>query len=129
MKEGAVEATPDGWRVHFERQLTRSADVVWALLNAGPHQPVVGGPVPPAFTTNQIAAGRLTTAKAPVLLEYEWLSDGRPAGTVRWALGQGTGHGAHLVLTQTGPAEQASIQTLRGLAGAVGAFNHSLGHP
>jgi uncharacterized protein YndB with AHSA1/START domain len=112
--KGTVEAAPEGWRVRFERQLTRPADALWALLTASPHRPApeVGGPPPRAFTAEQFPAGPVTTVEAPALLEYEWLFEGRPAGRVRWELGRGTGHGARLLLTQTGPARLAGRQAV-----------------
>lgn len=112
LDEGTAEASADGWRVRLERQLIRPADVVWTMLSAASQQPApaVGGPVPPGFTSEQVAPGRVIAADAPALLEYEWLWEGRPAGVVRWELGQGTGHGARLILTQTGPADLANAQ-------------------
>jgi uncharacterized protein YndB with AHSA1/START domain len=112
LAEGSAEATADGWRVRFKRQLTRPADTVWALLTVAPHRPapVVGGRVPPGFAAEQIPAGSITAVEVPALLEYEWLFEGRPAGRVRWELGQGTGHGARLTLTQTGPERLAGEQ-------------------
>ncbi|HEU4326360.1 MAG TPA: SRPBCC family protein [Roseiflexaceae bacterium] len=113
LADGVAEANPEGWCVRFERQLTRPAALVWSILTASPHRPapVIGGPVPPGFTTAQLAAGAVTAVETPALLEYEWLFAGRPVGRVRWQLGQGTGHGVRLVLTQTGPAELAGEQT------------------
>ncbi len=110
LADGAAETTPEGWRVRFERQLTRPAALVWATLTASPHPPAVGGPVPHGFAAAQLAAGAVTAVAPPALLEYEWLFEGCPAGRVRWQLGQGTGHGARLVLTQTGPARLAGEQ-------------------
>ncbi|HEX6417194.1 MAG TPA: hypothetical protein VFZ77_01810, partial [Acidimicrobiales bacterium] len=46
-----------------------------------------------------------TDVAAPTLLEFAWRAGGREAGRVRWELGhEGTGHGARLVVVQTGPA-------------------------
>lgn len=78
----AAEPVPDGWRVRFERQLTRPADVVWAGLAAAPPWP---------------GAGPALVREEPTVLEHE-AADGR----VRWELGEGTGMGARLVLTWTG---------------------------
>ncbi|HEX6335948.1 MAG TPA: SRPBCC family protein [Jiangellaceae bacterium] len=101
---GTVENAAEGWRVRFERQLTVPAKLAWAALAASP--PDVGTLAPPGFTVDDITAGPVTSVQPPELLEYEWLSDGRPAGTVRWEIRDdaGTGHGARLTLTQTGPA-------------------------
>lgn len=112
---GSSELTSNGWRVRFERQLMQQPiDKVWAMLNAsGPDNPtpetgtpVVGGPVPQAFTAGNVASGAVTEVDAPALLEYEWLAEDRPAGRVRWELSNGPG-GARIVLTQTGPGELA----------------------
>jgi uncharacterized protein YndB with AHSA1/START domain len=100
---GSVEATPDGWRVRFERQLMQQpVDAVWAALNE--RQPAVGDPVPQAFATARVAAGPVTAVEAPRLLEYDWRFEGRPAGRVRWELSTRPA-GARITLTQTGPSE------------------------
>jgi uncharacterized protein YndB with AHSA1/START domain len=74
---GTAESTADGWRVRYERQLTRPADEVWAVLSA---------PAPP----NAVRNGQV--------LEH----DAEPGGRLRWELVEGTGHGARVVLTHTG---------------------------
>ena len=105
---GMVEETADGWRVRFERQLTAPADEVWQWLGAtGSDAPVVGGTPPRGAVIPEHPAGPVTAVEEQRLLEYPWLSDGHPAGTVRWELGQGTGHGPRLFVTQTGSAEHA----------------------
>jgi uncharacterized protein YndB with AHSA1/START domain len=109
--EGTIEDTPGRWRIRFERQLTRPIEAVWAALaESGPARPggtggvpVAGGPAPHGFTTERVPAGTVTEVDAPTMLEYEWHAAGRPAGRVRWELRNGTGHGARLVLSQTGP--------------------------
>ncbi|WP_395368881.1 SRPBCC family protein [Streptomyces tubercidicus] len=95
---GVVEDTADGPRVRFERQLVRATETVWAALTSG-DEPAAGTPVPAGFTSRQAPAGPVTEVAAPTVLAYRW----HPEGTVRWELGQGTGHGPRLVLTQTGP--------------------------
>ncbi|MCF3141982.1 SRPBCC family protein [Streptomyces platensis] len=95
---GVVEDTADGPRVRFERQLVRSTETVWAALTSG-DEPAAGAPAPAGFTSRQAPDGPVTEVTAPALLAYRW----HPEGTVRWELGQGTGHGPRLVLTQTGP--------------------------
>ncbi|UZJ33027.1 SRPBCC family protein [Streptomyces endophytica] len=97
---GEVEDTPDGPRIRFERQLVRPAEAVWAALTGGA-EPEVGAPVPAGFTAPPVPGGPVTEVSAPTLLAYRW----HPEGTVRWELGKGTGHGARLVLTQTGPRD------------------------
>lgn len=74
---GSAETTADGWRVRYERQLTRPADEVWAVLSAqAPPGAVRDGDV----------------------LEH----DAEPGGRLRWELAEGTGHGARVVLTHVG---------------------------
>jgi uncharacterized protein YndB with AHSA1/START domain len=99
LAEGAAEKTADGWRVRFERQLTKPIDEVWALLD-GPAA-TVGAPAPRPFGDGE-TQGVVTAVEPPAVLEFE---DG---GTVRWELSQGTGHGARLVLTHTGLPEPDS---------------------
>ncbi|WP_422769263.1 SRPBCC family protein [Plantactinospora sp. WMMC1484] len=113
LADGTAEATPEGWRVRFERQLTRPAEAVWAAL-AGPatdRADTLGTAPPPGFTTGEFPAGPVTALDAPTLLEYAWQPpgtatgpDGSTGGRIRWELVSGTGHGARLVLEQTGPA-------------------------
>jgi uncharacterized protein YndB with AHSA1/START domain len=103
LTDGSCEDTEDGWRVRFERQLTRPVDAVWAVLN-GPDQAATGAAVPRPFTTPAMTAGTVTTLDPPALLEYDWQRAGRPAGRIRWELRDGNG-GARLVVTQTGPRE------------------------
>jgi uncharacterized protein YndB with AHSA1/START domain len=89
LNDGSAEQTPDGWVVRFERQLTRPAETVWPHLTA---------------------EGTVTERSEPKALEYEQ-SDGR----VRWELTEGTGHGARLILTQTGlSSPDDALETWRG---------------
>ncbi|MFF7205700.1 SRPBCC family protein [Streptomyces sp. NPDC008141] len=97
---GTVEDTADGPRIRFERQLVRPAGTVWDLLTGGA-APEAGAPAPEGFTAPVAPAGPVVEVRAPELLVYAWHSEGE----VRWELGQGTGHGPRLVLTQTGPAD------------------------
>ncbi|MEU5209848.1 SRPBCC family protein [Streptomyces sp. NPDC020742] len=96
---GVTEETPGGPGVRFERQLIRPAEAVWAELTAG-ETPPVGAPAPEGFTAPEVPGGPVTEVRAPEVLAYRW----HPEGIVRWELRRGTGHGARLVLTQTGPA-------------------------
>jgi uncharacterized protein YndB with AHSA1/START domain len=105
---GTSEETPEGWRVRFERQLTRPVVEVWAMLTASSTgAPAIGGPVPRAFAARDTPAGAITALDAPTLLEYDWQFEGRSAGRVRWELSDGPGGAARLVLTQTGPSKLA----------------------
>nr|WSZ94470.1 SRPBCC family protein [Streptomyces sp. NBC_00857] len=108
---GTVETVDGGKRIRFERQLVRPAETVWAALSAG-IEPVAGLPVPEGFTTDRAPAGPVTEVWAPTSLTYVWRSE----GTVRWELGEGTGHGARLFLTQTGPADPEDFDTDAALA-------------
>jgi uncharacterized protein YndB with AHSA1/START domain len=78
LNQGSAEQTPDGWVVRFERQLTRPAETVWKSLSS---------------------EGTVTERSEPKVLEYE-----QAGSKVRWELTEGTGHGARLILTQTGLA-------------------------
>lgn len=100
---GSVESAggaAGGKRIRLERQLVRPAETVWEILSAG-IEPVAGLPVPTGFTAGNVPAGHVTEVRAPKSLTYTW----EPEGSVTWRLGEGTGHGARLVLTQTGPED------------------------
>ena len=61
LDEGTGELTGDGWRVRFERQLTRPVDAAWAALRDAGTGPSTGDPAPPAFThPAMIDAGAVT---------------------------------------------------------------------
>lgn len=66
-------------RIRFERQLTAPAEVAWPVIER------LAGAAP----------GDVVERDEPKLLAYS-TPDG---GSVRWELGEGTGHGARLVLT------------------------------
>ncbi|NEE02948.1 SRPBCC family protein [Phytoactinopolyspora halotolerans] len=103
---GTIDTTEDGWQVRFERQLTAPAHVAWSVLT-GDAVDVGAAPPPSSFTADAAPPARVTTVEAPNLLEYTWQADGGPAGHVRWEMRDenGTGHGARLVVTQSGGAE------------------------
>ncbi|WP_026876110.1 SRPBCC family protein [Jiangella gansuensis] len=84
---GVADIGERGWLVRFERQLTRPAEAVWPMVEAARDD-----------------AGQVVESESPYLLEYATAGDGR----VRWELREGTGHGARLVLTETGPASRVS---------------------
>ncbi|MFG2653220.1 SRPBCC family protein [Streptomyces sp. NPDC048436] len=98
---GHGTVTGDG--IRFERQLVRSADAVWAELCDG-EVPLEGDTAPDGFLADGVSAGPVTELRAPESLTYAVY----PKGEVRWELGQGTGYGARLVLTQSGPFEDAA---------------------
>lgn len=136
LAEPEVTDGPGGWRIRFERQLVRPADLAWReLVAAGPmpstdgsdsvagvpepEPVVVGGPVPAgaligppdADASADLTAGRVTELEPAEVLAYTWPAEGTPAGEVRWELGEGTGHGARLVLTVTGPPDRSAART------------------
>jgi uncharacterized protein YndB with AHSA1/START domain len=95
-----VREAPDGWRVRLERQLTRPTDAVW-----------------PDLPTAWPDAGPVLAADEPKALEQE-----AGGGRVRWELGEGTGHGARLTVTWTGPdpaARDAAVDRVPTLAAAL----------
>lgn len=106
LDEGTATATEDGWEIRFVRDLVwRPPATVWELLTEGE----VGG-TPPVRAGNEIVpTGRVTRAEAPRVLEYEWLHDGVPAGTVRWELCSDPKLGERVELTQTVPADLAEV--------------------
>ncbi|RIK36699.1 MAG: toxin-antitoxin system toxin subunit [Chloroflexi bacterium] len=120
LSAGSVETTADGWQVRFERQLIKPIDEVWARLT-GDSTPSAGSAPPKEVTTQAVQAGPVTAVESPTLLEYEWQVAGRPAGRVRWELAQGTGHGARLILAQTGSHESVGHQ-----ATALAAWEHHI---
>jgi uncharacterized protein YndB with AHSA1/START domain len=105
---GTAEATGEGWLVRFDRQLTHPASEVWNFLNETEGTELAApatGTIPPLrFTNGYVPAGHVTEAVPGQVLEYEWLSNGQPAGRVRWEFSDGRGGGA-LTLTQTIPSE------------------------
>jgi uncharacterized protein YndB with AHSA1/START domain len=105
LDQGVSEDTATGWRVRFERQLTQPVRKVWSELLGDVTQPEVGGPVPAALTALEFPPGPVAGVDSPRRLGYYWISDDKAAGTVRWELDEGTGHGARLTLTQTGGKE------------------------
>jgi uncharacterized protein YndB with AHSA1/START domain len=101
----AVDTPGGGWEVRFERQLVRPGQTVWDVALGGDAAPATGGPVPAGFIANGLDAGPVTEVDAPTSLAYEWRHEGEAAGQVTWALAEGTGHGALLKVTQSGPAD------------------------
>jgi uncharacterized protein YndB with AHSA1/START domain len=97
-----VERTSDGWRIRYERHVSRqSIDKIWTELT-GSTAVDVGEEPPAAFVAGGVHAGAITAVEPPALLEYEWLDGDQPAGRVRWELTSDPG-GARIELTQTGP--------------------------
>lgn len=103
LDRGVVTENEDGWRVRYERQLVRPAEVAWRVLVAD-EEPTVGGQVPAELVPTGLTAGPVTVTTPGRVVEYEWFADRGAGGRVRWELTRGTGHGARLVLTQSGSA-------------------------
>lgn len=98
MGAGTVEPTADGWRLHFARDLVWKPPAdVWPVLTEHARHA-------------DIPAGRDTAVEEPRVLEYEWLHDGEPAGTVRWELHSDRQLGERVELTQTVPTRLADTR-------------------
>jgi hypothetical protein len=89
--------------------MTRPAETIWSTLE-GSGAAAVGGHVPDGFTAPGVEAGAVTAVDDAKVLEYPWREDGRDVGRVRIELGTGTGQGARLVVTQTGPADRSEAR-------------------
>lgn len=104
LAEGEVLETGDGRLIRFRRDLVwKSLDHVWALL--APEPPAAGSAPPANATIDEVAAGAVTRAESPRVLEFSWLHDGAPAGTVRWEFVHDELDGTRVELTQTVPRE------------------------
>ncbi|SDT02122.1 SRPBCC family protein [Jiangella sp. DSM 45060] len=90
-----VASTVDGEpRVRFERQLTAPAEVAWPVVER------LAGDLSGGDLSADAPSAGVVERDEPKALAYT-----TPGGArVRWELGDGTGHGARLVLTVTGPA-------------------------
>jgi uncharacterized protein YndB with AHSA1/START domain len=102
LDEGTAETTEDGWTVRYERQLRVPADQVWAELS-GSGDVNVGSAVPSGFAHPGLATAEVTAAEKAERIEFGWLNDGKPAGTVRYELRPGNG-GARMTVVQEGEA-------------------------
>ncbi|WP_405087862.1 SRPBCC family protein [Microbispora sp. NBC_01389] len=127
-----VDGTGD-WRVRFERQLTRPVEEVWNAVGAAGAR--IGAPVPARLGEGTVTAvrtpgapgapgaqGAAPGAEASAFVEFTVAParpDAGPDGAghaaegdgrrVRWELSRGTGHGARLVVTDTGATGHASV--------------------
>lgn len=123
----AVTESEGRWTVRYERQLTCPAQVAWDLWfgidqTTGEQRPApaVGEPLTP-YHAPDLVIGTMTASEEPHLLAFDVSATGGPGDHVRVELGEGTGHGARVVLTVTGadPAElDAAVEQWGG--GAVG---------
>ncbi|WP_199444324.1 SRPBCC family protein [Umezawaea beigongshangensis] len=100
LDQGSAETTAAGWTVRYERQLRVPADEVWAELS-GSDAVSVGGAVPSGFAHPGLSATEVTAVTESERVEFEWLNDGKPAGTVRYEFQPGNG-GARMTVVQTG---------------------------
>ncbi|MEU8194545.1 SRPBCC family protein [Microbispora amethystogenes] len=125
LTEGVAEEADGtgGWQVRFERQLTRPVEEVWKV--AGAAEARIGAPVPDRLGEGTVTAVRTPGApgaEAPAYVEFAVAParpDAGPDGPghaaegdgrrVRWELSRGTGHGARLVVTDTGATGRASV--------------------
>lgn len=113
------------WTVRFERQLTCPADVAWDLFlghdgttQAQRATPDVGDPLTPVGAPD-VPSGTVTEIDRPHLLAFAAGPDA-PGDHVRLEFGEGTGHGARLVLTIAGTtANERDTAVERWQRGAV----------
>jgi uncharacterized protein YndB with AHSA1/START domain len=110
LDKGTVTPTDAGWQLRFTRDLVWKPPAdTWQLLTEGRDV----GTAPPLRATNgNVPAGRVVTVEPPRVLEYEWLHDGRPAGTVRWEFHSDSALGERVELTQTVPTHLADLRPL-----------------
>lgn len=115
------------WTVRVERQLTCPAAVAWDLwfgkdLHTGEQRsaPGVGEPLTP-YMAPDVVVGTMTEVELHRVLAFDVSDAGGPGDHVRVELGDGTGHGARVVLTVTGTdaGERDEAAQVWG-AGAVG---------
>ncbi|HEX6360216.1 SRPBCC family protein [Actinophytocola sp.] len=108
--KGTVTPTDSGWRLHFARDLVwKPPTDTWRALTEGQD---VGTEPPLRATNGNVPAGRVVAVEPPRVLEYEWLHDGEPAGTVRWEFHSDPALGERVELTQTVPAHLAGLRPL-----------------
>jgi uncharacterized protein YndB with AHSA1/START domain len=110
--EGEVRPVDGGYELHFARDLVwKPPAEAWSVLTEGTEPDVEARDEPPARAVNpHVTPGRLTRVAAPHELAYEWLHDGRPAGTVRWRIVSDEKLGVRVELTQTVPADLAALR-------------------
>jgi uncharacterized protein YndB with AHSA1/START domain len=95
---GEARQDGDGWRIRFERQLTRPVADTWSALTGGAPL-AVGAPAPASATCAEVPTGTVTEATTPATAPHR-LGYDAPAGSVCWELSEGPG-GARLVLVHT----------------------------
>jgi uncharacterized protein YndB with AHSA1/START domain len=107
LDEGTAREDAEGCTVRFERLLPHPVEKVWPALVGPGETPAAGAEAPLPVTNGYVPAGPLTAVETGEVLEYAWLSDGEPAGKVRWELTGGHPAGTRVALTQTLPAGSA----------------------
>jgi uncharacterized protein YndB with AHSA1/START domain len=104
---GTATSTSDGYELRFARDLVwKTPADTWQVLTEGAE---VGDEPPQRATNGNVPAGRVVAVDPPHVLEYEWLHDGEPAGTVRWEFHSDPRLGERVELTQTVPAHLAEL--------------------
>jgi len=111
LDRGTVTEADGRWTVRFERQLTAPAEVAWDLfLGVDPATdepraaPAVGEAFTP-FAAPEVVLGTVTEVDPPRVLAFD-AAPGEPGDHVRVELGEGTGHGARLILAVTGSVDR-----------------------
>ncbi|WP_433041842.1 SRPBCC family protein [Dactylosporangium sp. CS-033363] len=92
-----------GWHVRFERQLTCPAERAWSIFFGGQQAPAVGEPFHPFAAPDQLL-GTVVEVDAPKKFLFD-TAEGEPGTRVQLRLGEGTGHGARLILDVDGTDE------------------------
>lgn len=107
LAEGELLDQADGHLVRFERDLVQPSEAVWAAMTRQTAVERAGRP-PAPVTNPKVPAGEFAVVEPARALEYGWVHDDRPAGTVRWEI---TTHdfGCRLVVTQTLPRRLAML--------------------
>jgi uncharacterized protein YndB with AHSA1/START domain len=122
--------TEDGgrWTVRIERQLTCPADIAWDLWFgvdrvSGEQRgaPGVGEPLTPYMSPDTVL-GTVTEVVLHRVLAFDVAPGGGPGDHVRVELGDGTGHGARIVLVVTGT--RADERNAAAEMWGVGAIGH-----
>jgi uncharacterized protein YndB with AHSA1/START domain len=106
LDNGVVEERADGWRVRFERQLTRPNEDAWAAL-VGDAPVRIGQPAPEGVVLPGMDETMVQGLDPAHRLEYEWSERGKPVGRVSLEFGDGTGQGGRIVVAQSGPPNRA----------------------
>jgi uncharacterized protein YndB with AHSA1/START domain len=105
---GQALSTSDGYELRFARSLMwKPPAETWQILTEG--EEITDEP-PTRATNGHVPAGRVVSVDAPHVLEYEWLHEGKPAGTVRWEFHSDPKLGERVELTQTVPAQLADTR-------------------